>query len=48
MSGEVIAFMILGFTAVAGAVMMINLTKVMHMMLALVNIFVTALFLKIM
>jgi len=41
MSGEVIAFMILGFMAIAGAVMMINLTKVMHMMIALVLTFVS-------
>jgi NADH-quinone oxidoreductase subunit J len=36
MSGELIAFFILGLIAIAGAVLMLNLSKVMHMVLALV------------
>ncbi|OZM56367.1 NADH:ubiquinone oxidoreductase subunit J [Lottiidibacillus patelloidae] len=41
MSGELIAFFILGLIAIGGAVLMLNLSKVMHMVLALVFSFLS-------
>ncbi|MCP8967894.1 NADH-quinone oxidoreductase subunit J [Ectobacillus ponti] len=41
MSGELIAFMALALIAIMGGVLMLNLTKVMHMMLALVFTFLS-------
>lgn len=41
MSGEFAAFVLLGLIAIAGGVLMINLTKVMHMMIALVFTFIS-------
>ncbi|MGI2748490.1 NADH-quinone oxidoreductase subunit J [Bacillus cytotoxicus] len=41
MTGEMIAFFILSFTAVMGGVFMLNVSKVMHMMLALVFTFLS-------
>lgn len=39
MNGEFVAFFILSLSAIIGGVLMLNLTKVMHMMLALVLTF---------
>ncbi|TLS35822.1 NADH-quinone oxidoreductase subunit J [Pseudalkalibacillus caeni] len=39
MSGELLAFFILSLIAIAGGVMMLNLTKVVHMVIALVFTF---------
>ncbi|HFJ9449846.1 TPA: NADH-quinone oxidoreductase subunit J [Bacillus tropicus] len=41
MNGEFIAFFILSLSAIIGGVLMLNLTKVMHMMLALVLTFLS-------
>ncbi|MGG2063429.1 NADH-quinone oxidoreductase subunit J [Bacillus sp. S14(2024)] len=41
MNGELVAFLALGLLAVMGGVLMLNLTKVMHMMLALVFTFLS-------
>ena len=41
MNGEFVAFFILSLSAIIGGVLMLNLTKVMHMMLALVLIFLS-------
>ncbi|PFK38407.1 NADH:ubiquinone oxidoreductase subunit J [Bacillus cereus] len=41
MSGELVAFFILSLTAIIGGILMLNLTKVMHMMLALVFTFLS-------
>lgn len=41
MSGEMAAFIVLGLIAICGAVLMIHLTKVMHMMVALVFTFIS-------
>ncbi|MDM5190917.1 NADH-quinone oxidoreductase subunit J [Bacillus sp. DX4.1] len=41
MSGELVAFLALSLTAIIGGVLMLNLTKVMHMMLALVFTFLS-------
>jgi len=41
MSGEFLMFLIFSFVAVSGAVLLINLDKVMHMMLALVFTFLS-------
>ncbi|MFX3624869.1 MAG: NADH-quinone oxidoreductase subunit J [Ectobacillus sp.] len=41
MSGELIAFLTLALIAIMGGVLMLNLTKVMHMMLALVFTFLS-------
>lgn len=40
-SGEFIAFLLLSLTAIAGGVLMINLSKVVHMVIALVFTFVS-------
>ncbi|GAA3318905.1 hypothetical protein GCM10020331_023620 [Ectobacillus funiculus] len=39
MSGELLAFLALSLIAIMGGVLMLNFTKVMHMMLALVFTF---------
>ncbi|KAA0548583.1 NADH-quinone oxidoreductase subunit J [Bacillus sp. BGMRC 2118] len=41
MSGEFIAFLLLALVAIAGGILMINLTKVVHMVLALVFSFIS-------
>jgi NADH-quinone oxidoreductase subunit J len=41
MSGEFIAFLVLALVAIAGGVLMINLSKVVHMVLALVFSFIS-------
>ncbi|PEE41069.1 NADH-quinone oxidoreductase subunit J [Bacillus pseudomycoides] len=41
MNGELIAFFLLSLTAIIGGILMLNLTKVMHMMLALVFTFLS-------
>ncbi|CAM4141961.1 NADH-quinone oxidoreductase subunit J [Bacillus cereus] len=41
MNGEFVAFFILSLSAIIGGVLMLNLTKVMHMMLALVLTFLS-------
>lgn len=41
MSGEFLAFIILAFIAVSGGVLLLNLTKVVHMVLALVATFIS-------
>ncbi|OSY13206.1 NADH-ubiquinone oxidoreductase chain J [Bacillus mycoides] len=41
MNGEFVAFFILSLSAIIGGVLMLNLTKVMHMMLALVLMFLS-------
>ncbi|MFD3446664.1 NADH-quinone oxidoreductase subunit J [Microbacteriaceae bacterium 4G12] len=41
MSGELIAFLALALVAIMGGMLMLNLTKVMHMMLALVFTFLS-------
>lgn len=41
MSGEFLAFIILAFIAVSGGVLLLNLTKVVHMVLALVATFLS-------
>ncbi|PEY33325.1 NADH:ubiquinone oxidoreductase subunit J [Bacillus cereus] len=41
MSGELVVFFILSLTAIIGGILMLNLTKVMHMMLALVFTFLS-------
>ena len=41
MSGEMAAFIVLGLIAICGAVLMIHLTKVMHMMVSLVFTFIS-------
>ena len=41
MSGEMAAFSVLGLIAICGAVLMIHLTKVMHMMVSLVFTFIS-------
>ena len=41
MSGEMAAFIVLGVIAICGAVLMIHLTKVMHMMVSLVFTFIS-------
>jgi NADH-quinone oxidoreductase subunit J len=41
MSGEFIAFLVLALIAIAGGVLMINLTQVVHMVIALVFTFVS-------
>ena len=41
MSGFVVAFFLLSLSAILGGVMMLNSTKVMHMMLSLVLTFVS-------
>ncbi|MEN1937201.1 NADH-quinone oxidoreductase subunit J [Paenibacillus sp. 102] len=41
MNGELIAFFVLSLTAIIGGILMLNLTKVMHMMLALVFTFLS-------
>ncbi|QFK72978.1 NADH-quinone oxidoreductase subunit J [Pradoshia sp. D12] len=41
MSGEMTAFIVLGLIAICGAVLMIHLTKVMHMMVSLVFTFIS-------
>ncbi|WP_459501983.1 NADH-quinone oxidoreductase subunit J [Bacillus sp. C1] len=41
MTGELIAFFLLSLTAIIGGILMLNLTKVMHMMLALVFTFLS-------
>ncbi|MDZ5607008.1 NADH-quinone oxidoreductase subunit J [Bacillus pseudomycoides] len=41
MNGELVAFFALSLTAIIGGILMLNLTKVMHMMLALVFTFLS-------
>ncbi|KFM99884.1 NADH-quinone oxidoreductase subunit J [Bacillus clarus] len=41
MNGEFVAFFVLSLSAIIGSILMLNLTKVMHMMLALVLTFLS-------